>query len=125
MLVTAIANIGSSIPAAPGGLGLFELVARETLVLLPLAAVDRAAAGAYVAVVHAALLMPMIVMGQAFLWVQHVSLGSLSLAGRSVTSRDVDTSGLGESSRDADVLATAPSAEVRQELADEGTNVDG
>ena len=82
VLVTAIANIGSSIPAAPGGLGLFELVARETLVLLPLAVVDRAVAGAYVAVVHAALLMPMIVLGQLFLWTQHVSLLSLSRAGR-------------------------------------------
>ena len=46
VLVTAIANIGSSVPAAPGGIGLFELVARETLVLLPLAAVDRAVADA-------------------------------------------------------------------------------
>jgi uncharacterized protein (TIRG00374 family) len=84
VLVTSLANIGSSIPAAPGGLGLFELVARETLVLLPLATVDvdRAVAGAYVAVVHAALLLPMIVLGQLFLWTQHVSLGRLSRAGR-------------------------------------------
>lgn len=84
VLVTAIANIGSSIPAAPGGIGLFELVARETLVLLPLAAVDGELAGAYVLVVHAALLLPMIVLGQIFLWTQHVSFLRLSRAGRSV-----------------------------------------
>ena len=83
VLVTAIANIGSSIPAAPGGIGLFELVARETLVLLPLAAVDRGLAGGYVAVVHATLLLPMIILGQIFLWTQHISLRSLSRAGRS------------------------------------------
>ena len=83
VLVTAIANIGSSIPAAPGGIGLFELVARETLVLLPLATVDPDLAGAYVLVVHAALLMPMIILGQIFLWTQHISLRSLSRAGRS------------------------------------------
>lgn len=83
VLVTAIANIGSSIPAAPGGIGLFELVARETLVLLPLAAVDRGLAGGYVAVVHAALLLPMIVLGQIFLWTQHISFRRLSRAGRS------------------------------------------
>ncbi len=83
VLVTAVANIGSSVPAAPGGIGLFELVARETLVLLPLAAIDRSVAAGYVAVVHAALLLPMIVLGQVFLWGQQVSLRTLSRAGRS------------------------------------------
>ncbi len=82
VLVTAIANIGASIPAGPGGIGLFELIARETLVLLPLAAVDRAVAGGYVAVVHACLLIPMIVLGQFFLWQQHVSLRSLTKLGQ-------------------------------------------
>ena len=84
ILVTAIANIGSSIPAAPGGIGLFELVARETLVLLPIAAVDRAVAGGYAAVVHAALLLPMIVLGQAILWSEHLSLRRLWHGGREV-----------------------------------------
>ena len=82
VLVTAVANIGSSIPAAPGGIGLFELVARETLVLLPLAEVARSVAGGYAAVVHAALLLPMIVLGQLFLWTSHVSLRSLWRGGR-------------------------------------------
>ena len=82
VLVTAIANIGSSIPLAPGGVGLFEWVARETLVLLPLATVEAAVATGYVAVVHFSLLVPMIVLGQVFLWAHHVSLGSLSRAGR-------------------------------------------
>lgn len=82
VLVTAIANIGASIPAGPGGIGLFEIIARETLVLLPLAAVDRSVAGGYVAVVHACLLIPMIVLGQYFLWTQHVSLRSLTRLGQ-------------------------------------------
>lgn len=77
LLVTSLANIGSSIPAAPGGIGLFELVARETLVLLPLATVDRAVAGAFAAVVHAVLLLSMIILGQAFLWREHLSLRAL------------------------------------------------
>ena len=81
VLVTAIANIGSSVPAAPGGLGLFELVARETLVLLPLGSVDRALAGGFAALVHAVLILPMIVLGQALLWWHHVSLGGLARAG--------------------------------------------
>ena len=77
LLVTAIANIGSSIPAAPGGLGLFEVIARETLVLMPLAVIDRAVAGGYAVVVHATLLLPMIVLGQLFLWTEHLSLRRL------------------------------------------------
>ncbi len=76
--VTAVANIGSSIPAAPGGVGLFEIVARETLVLLPDSHIDRAVAAAFATVVHAALLIPMIVLGQLFLWAGHVSLRRLS-----------------------------------------------
>jgi uncharacterized protein (TIRG00374 family) len=90
VLVTAIANIGSSVPAAPGGLGLFELVARETLVFLPLAAVDRSVATAYVAVVHAVLLLPMIALGWLFLLGQSVTLRSLWQAGKS-TPRQVAT----------------------------------
>lgn len=78
VLVMAISNIGSSVPATPGGLGLFELVARETMMLLPLSPVDRALAGGFVAVVHASLLLPMIVLGQLFLWRQHLSLNALS-----------------------------------------------
>jgi uncharacterized protein (TIRG00374 family) len=82
ILVTAVANIGGSVPAAPGGIGLFELIARETLVLLPLGLVDRAVAGGYAAVVHAALLLPMILMGQGILWTDQVSLKRLWRSGR-------------------------------------------
>ena len=67
LIVTSLSNIGSSVPAPPGGVGLFELIARETLVLLPIAYVDRSIAAAYVVVVHAVLIIPMIVLGQVFL----------------------------------------------------------
>ncbi|MDA1349935.1 MAG: lysylphosphatidylglycerol synthase transmembrane domain-containing protein [Chloroflexi bacterium] len=83
VLVTAIANIGSSVPAAPGGVGLFELVSRETLVLLPMADVARPVAAAFSTVAHAALLLPMIALGQVFLWTEHLSLRRLSRAGAS------------------------------------------
>ena len=79
-LVTALANIGSSIPSSPGGIGLFELIARETLVLLPLAAVDRSDAAAFAAVSHFALLLPMIILGQVFLWMGNLSLRRLARA---------------------------------------------
>lgn len=73
ILLTSVSNIGSSIPAAPGGIGLFELLTRETLVLLTLHDVSRSVAGAYATVVHAALILPIIVMGQLFLWGSHIS----------------------------------------------------
>ena len=71
--------------AVKGGIGLFELVARETLILLPLAAIDRSTATAYVTVVHAVLLLPMIVLGQVFLLSGSVSLRRLWQAGGSLT----------------------------------------
>ena len=82
VLVTAVANIGSSIPAAPGGVGLFEIVAREALVAMPMASVDRAVAAGFAAVVHLALVLPMVVLGQVLLWAEHLSLRKLSQAGR-------------------------------------------
>ena len=77
-LVTSITNIGSSVPAAPGGIGLFEIIARETLVF---ASVDRSVAAGFAVVVHAAILLPMIVLGQLFLWANHISLRRLSREG--------------------------------------------
>ena len=85
VLVTAIANIGGSVPGPPGGIGLFEWVARETLRLLPLAVIDDATATAYVTIVHAVLLLPMIVLGQVFLLSSSVSLRGLWRAGRSLS----------------------------------------
>ena len=78
VLTTAITNIGGSIPAAPGGLGLFELIAREVLTLGPLASVDRSVAGGYVIALHAVILLPVIALGQIFLWTSHLSLRRLS-----------------------------------------------
>ena len=78
VLTTAITNIGGSIPAAPGGLGLFEVIAREVLVLGPLATVDKPVAGGYVVALHAVILLPVIVLGQIILWTSHLSLRRLS-----------------------------------------------
>ena len=74
ILVTSITSIASSVPAAPGGLGLFEIMARETLVLSPLSVVERPVAAGFAVVVHAVQLLPMIVLGQVFLWTAQVSL---------------------------------------------------
>lgn len=77
-LAGAVANIGSSLPSSPGGVGLFELVMRETLILFPLAAIDRAEAAAFAAVSHFALLLPTIILGQIFLLANNASLRRLT-----------------------------------------------
>lgn len=112
VLVTAIANIGSSVPAAPGGVGLFELVSRETLVLLPIGDISRPLAAAFTTVAHAALLLPMIILGQVFLWTEHLSLRTLSRAGETQ---------LDESGRRTEVtyppdLTTATASSDRNEI---------
>ena len=93
VLVTSITNIGSSVPAAPGGLGLFEIIARETLVLSPLSTVERPTAAGFAVVVHAVILLPMIALGQVFLWTAHVSLRRLSHEGQRRDNRSVKREG--------------------------------
>ena len=82
VLVTAISNIGSTVLPTPGGIGLFELITSETLVLLPLASVDGSVAAGFAALVHATLILPMILLGQVFLWTGHMSLRKLTRTGR-------------------------------------------
>lgn len=81
-VITSAANIGSSLPAAPGGIGLFEIITREALILLSIIPMDRTLAAGFATITHAALLLPMILLGQIFLWTNHVSLKKLSMAGR-------------------------------------------
>ena len=77
ILVTGITNIGSSIPSAPGGIGLFELITRETLVLMPGGRVSRPDAAAFAAISHLCLLFPIILLGQLFLWLDGISLDKI------------------------------------------------
>ena len=95
VLVTSITNIGASVPAAPGGLGLFEIIARETLVLSPLSAAERPAAAGFAVVVHAVILLPMIILGQVFLWTAHVSLRRLSREGQRQETQSAEHEGRG------------------------------
>ncbi len=45
--------------------------------LMPMATVDRSVATGFATVTHAALLLPVIVLGQLFLWTGHISLRKL------------------------------------------------
>ena len=67
IFMTGITNIVASIPASPGGTGIFEFVARETLLILTGYKVTRAVGSVFAITLHACLMLPPIVLGQIFL----------------------------------------------------------
>ena len=79
LLVTAVSNLATAVPAAGGGIGTFEVAAAATLTLL---GVEASAAGAYTIVVHTALLVPVTLLGLIYLWVDKISLGQLTRESR-------------------------------------------
>lgn len=72
LMVAAAANLAITLPSASGGIGPFELLAKETLTFL---GVGSAVAGAYAVALHGLLLLPVIVAGLIFLWAINLSLG--------------------------------------------------
>lgn len=72
LLVAASANLVIALPPSQGGIGPFELVTREVLVL---AGVTASTASAYALALHAALLLPVILLGAIFLWLVNLDIG--------------------------------------------------
>jgi uncharacterized protein (TIRG00374 family) len=71
LMVAAAANLAITLPSTSGGIGPFELLAKETLTFL---GVGSAVAGAYAIALHGLLLLPVIVAGLVFLWAINLSL---------------------------------------------------
>ena len=76
VLTTAVANLGSLVPSSPGYVGVFEYFALE-FALVPFG-VPRETALAYVLVVHAALVVPITLLGFYYAWREGVGLGRLT-----------------------------------------------
>jgi len=74
LLTTAIANLGAMVPAAPGYVGTFDVGALASLRLF---GADSGPAGAFVLVLHLALLGPVTLLGFYYLWRSNLSLRSL------------------------------------------------
>jgi uncharacterized protein (TIRG00374 family) len=74
LMVTAAANLAITLPSTSGGIGPFELLAKETLVF---AGVGTSLAAAYAIALHGLLLLPVIVAGLYFLWAINLSLGQV------------------------------------------------
>jgi glycosyltransferase 2 family protein len=75
VLTTAVANFGALIPSSPGYVGVFE--AAGMLALAPFG-VPQETALAYILVVHAALVVPVTLLGFYYTWREGVALNRLS-----------------------------------------------
>ena len=71
MLMNGVVNLATTLPAAPGYIGTFDLPGIEILVA---AGIARAKATAYTTVLHVALWLPITVLGAFYLWRSHISL---------------------------------------------------
>ena len=75
ILLTSVSNLATSTPTAGGGSGTFEASAVATLILL---GIDSNVAGAYIIVLHAALLVPVTLLGFIYIWFDKVSIFGLA-----------------------------------------------
>ena len=74
-LTTAVANLGTLIPSSPGYVGVFDFIGKSVLAQF---GVPEEAALAYVLVVHAALVVPVTLLGFYYTWRLGVSLREVS-----------------------------------------------
>ena len=79
LLLTSVSNLAASLPSSQGSVGPFEFFGVLTLVFLGMAS---GPATAYVVVLHAALLLPVVVLGLTYLALDHLSLAHLARDGR-------------------------------------------
>jgi uncharacterized membrane protein YbhN (UPF0104 family) len=77
VLTTAVANFGALIPSSPGYVGVFE--AAGMLALVPFG-LPQEMALAYILVVHAALVVPITLLGFYYVWREGISLSRLANA---------------------------------------------
>ncbi|MBI5956566.1 MAG: flippase-like domain-containing protein [Chloroflexi bacterium] len=78
LLTTAVANLGTMVPSSPGYVGTFDLPA---IAVLTLFGVEKSLAASYTLVLHAALLLPVTLLGFYYLWREGITLGQVSRAG--------------------------------------------
>ncbi|MBI4310632.1 MAG: flippase-like domain-containing protein [Chloroflexi bacterium] len=84
LAVTATSNLATSLPSSQGGIGPFELFGTATLVVL---GAPREIATAYAVVLHAALLLPVTLLGLAYLWAGKQSLVQMVRVGARLGAR--------------------------------------
>ena len=82
MLLTATSNLATALPSSAGGIGPFEVVAKETLVAL---GVSGPVGVGYALVLHlVALWLPVTLLGLVLLWRQNLSLKTLTATTKAI-----------------------------------------
>jgi uncharacterized membrane protein YbhN (UPF0104 family) len=84
ILTTAVVNLGTLLPSSPGYVGVFDFIGRSVLAQFGIA---EEIALAYVLVVHAALVVPVTLLGFWYAWREGISLSAASASPTASTSR--------------------------------------
>jgi hypothetical protein len=79
LLAVGVANLGALIPAAPGYVGTFD--APLVALLTGIFGVSQVDAFGYTLLVHAALLVPVVLLGLLFIWHEGLSLRTVTRTG--------------------------------------------
>lgn len=79
VLATAVANLVTIVPSTPGYIGVFDAPIRY---ILELFGVNVNVAASYVLLLHAALIIPVVILGLVFTWRLGLSLGQLQKSSR-------------------------------------------
>lgn len=79
MLMTAVVNLATTIPSAPGYVGTFDAPGIKTLAAF---GVPESVAAGYTLVLHAALLLPITLLGFFYMWRESVSWSDFRAAAR-------------------------------------------
>ena len=97
LLVVAAANVIISAPSTSGGVGPFEWAAKEVVLIYLVGAHAQESAIAYAASLHGLVLVPITLLGLAFLWYYHVPVRRLLRGG--ATPEEEEDAGAGDSRR--------------------------
>ncbi|MBI2887142.1 MAG: flippase-like domain-containing protein [Chloroflexi bacterium] len=74
VLAMSVANLATTLPSSQAGIGPFEYFSAQTLMVF---GVDAAVAAAYALLVHAVLIVPVVLLGLAYLWQEGLSLAQV------------------------------------------------
>lgn len=83
VLITAVANLVTIVPSTPGYVGVFDAAVRY---LLEFFGVNTNLAASYTLLLHAALILPVVLLGLVFTWRLGLSLGQLQKRSQSSVS---------------------------------------
>ena len=83
--VCGAANLAIAVPWTSGGIGPFELLARETTVVF---GTTMVVGTAYAIALHALLLIPVVLLGLLLLWRRHIAVGSILRGGSAPEAAD-------------------------------------